>query len=95
MSKGFPAVSGNGDIFNDNLHASVLLGIFSYTYPRFLSLFRLKTISIKIPFGRLSFSRHKKRPRTNIAPAGGYHSNIRVRRKAQLKLRRKLSQGKF
>ena len=50
---------------------------------------------MKIPFGRLSFSRHKKRPRRNIAPAEGYHNNIRVRRKAQLKLRRKLSQGKF
>ena len=43
-----------------------------------------ETAFFKIRSGRLSVSRYKQRPRTNIAPVGSYYTKIGVYRKAKL-----------
>ena len=71
------------NIFYDNLH--------SFSIPCNKSILSLiiiysskKTAFFKIRSGRLSVSRYKQLPRTNIAPVGSYYTKIGVYRKAKL-----------
>ena len=84
MNESFPAVTGDIDIFNDNLHSfSISCNILLH-----LSLIIIcsseETTFLKIRSGRLSVFRYRNWYRTNITPVEGYYTNIRVYRKAQL-----------